>query len=188
MGRREHVEISTPHHCLLYENRRGQPIRMMARVGLAISATVLMCLGWAYWNSNTGETGHSLSTATTVGFLIAGVGAALFARSSWHLGKHFVLHFEVWPRSHLAIVRTAGIWREQVHMVPWRDLRTLEAPHLHEIQASDPWVRIRLCSGRRLIFDHYHGSAPQSWAALGRFLQKRSLPDSSATEFAVRAA
>lgn len=188
MGRSDHVEISTPHHCLLYENRQGQPIRTLARIGLTISVTVLLCLGWAYWRSRSGELGHSLSTGSMIGFFIVAAGAAVLAKRSWQMGQCFVLHFEVWPRSHLAIVRTAGIWREQIHMVPWRDLQSLDAPVPSPEGRPDPWVHIRLISGRKLIFDHQNGTAPQSWAALGRFLQKRSLPETTTGQWATQVA
>jgi hypothetical protein len=188
MGPNERVEVSTPHHCLLYENRRGQPVRMMARVGLIISSGVLLCLGWALWRSSGNPITATWSTPVLAGFIIIGVSAGLFALSSWRLGQRFVVQFEVWPRSHLAIVRTAGVWREQIHLVPWRDLQSTENTSFGTGGQSDPWVRVRLSSGRRLIFDHQHGSAPQGWAALARFLHKRSLPDKIADRWAPSAA
>lgn len=170
------VELSTPYHCLLYQNRRGRPIRTLARVGLAIASSVLLSLGWACWRHAGGVELATISGTGLAVLAMVGLMALIFAWSSWRLGQHYVLHFEVWPRSHLAILRTAGIWEERVQLISWAELQASHVPDPTGKENADAWIRVRLTSGRVLIFDHQNGVAPQSWAALNRFLQKRSLP------------
>lgn len=164
-------------HLVLYQNSRGRRIRLYARMGLIIALGVLVSVGMKAGSlggaSAVDAPGSLLSFA--VGLLIAAF-ALIFGRSAWNLGNHFVVHFEVWPKSHLAIVRRAGWWKEKTDLVQWSDIRTANISEPNLDSPLDPLVRVHLRSGAKLIFDHGAGTAPQSWAALNRFLEKCSLP------------
>ena len=154
-------------------------MRLIARLGLLIAAGVLSGVALRGLNSamaQTADQSWSLSSAGS-GVLIV-VLAIIFGRSAWNLGRNYVVHFEVWSKSHLAVVRTAGWWKETTILVPWSDIRTgnIADPETHT--TSDSLMRVRLRSGAKLTFDHNSGGAPQSWAALNRFLEKCSLPGS----------
>jgi len=84
------------------------------------------------------------------------------------------------------VVRTAGLRQEQVHLLPWSELQSSHIPGPSASGNGDPLVRVRLKSGRILVFDHQHGEAPQNWAALNRFLQRGSLPTAADAEPAAK--
>lgn len=173
--------LSTNDHLTLYQNSRGDRMRLIARLGLLIAGGVLSGVALRGVNAAlTQATDPSWSvTSATTGLLIV-VLAAIFGRSAWTLGRNYVVHFEVWPKSHLAVVRTAGWWKETTTLVPWNDIRTGDIADSESHGSNDSLMRVRLRSGAKLIFDHNSGNAPQSWAALNRFLEKCSLPGSPA--------
>lgn len=158
-------------------------MRLVARLGLLIAGGVLCGVALRGFNAamnQAADPGWSFTSAGT-GFVIVML-ATIFGRSAWNLGRNYVVHFEVWPKSHLAVVRTAGWWKETTILIPWNDIRTgnLAAPTSQA--GTDSLMRVRLRSGAKLIFDHHAGNAPQSWAALNRFLEKCSLPGTTETE------
>lgn len=143
-------------------------------MGLPIALGVLVSVGMKAASVGFSPTAGSISSIG-IGLLIA-VLALVFGRSAWNFGDHFVVHFEVWPQSHLAIVRRAGWWKEKTDLVQWSDIRTANISEPNRESPVDPLVRVHLRTGSKLIFDHSAGVAPQSWAALNRFLEKCSLP------------
>ncbi len=90
--------------------------------------------------------------------------------------RRFVVHLEIWPRSNLALVRTAGVFRETIRLVGWNDFRTGQPLAERRPAASHGLSQVRLRSGLILLFDHAAGDAPLGWTALHRFIEKCSLP------------
>lgn len=115
---------------------------------------------------------HAPALALASLLAVGGLGFALLA---CRFARSFVTHFELWPRSHLAVVRAAGCWREQLQLLAWREFSTghLKAHAL----AHDPTLRFYTRSHGALIFEQSAGEAPHGWVALHRFLEKCSLPE-----------
>ncbi len=154
-------------------------MRLIARLGLMIAGGVLSGVVLSSFNTIITQPADPSWSFTSAGAgLLIMVLAVIFGRNAWTLGRNYVVHFEVWPKSHLAVVRTAGWWKEITILVPWSDIRTGDIADPRSHTAGDSLMRVRLRSGAKLIFDHDSGNAPQSWAALNRFLEKCSLPGS----------
>jgi hypothetical protein len=171
--------FSTSEHLTLYQNSRGDRMRLIARLGLLIAGGVLSGVTWRGINAAMTQSSESVWTFATVSTgLFIMVLTVVFGRGAWTLGRNYVVHFEVWPKSHFAVVRTAGWWKEITILVPWSDIRTGDITDSESHATHDSLMRMRLRSGAKLIFDHNSGHAPQNWAALSRFLEKCSLPGS----------
>jgi hypothetical protein len=170
-----HYSLSTSHHCVLFDNPRGPQIRTRVQTGLWAASSALLTLIITYGAGSNETISTPLDVVLAISILVAAT-AGWIGYRSWNLARCFVLRFEIWPRSHLAIVRTAGIWQDQVHLIPWQELPSNSIPRTQINSSRKSGVRVRLVSGHKLIFDHENGVAPQTWAALSRFLQKRSLP------------
>lgn len=169
---------TTIEHTVLYRNSRGSQMRWLARIGLLIACGVFVSIGLRCVHFISQESAAPMWSVASTGLgLLVALLALTFARNAWELGIRFVVHLEVWPQSHLAVIRTAGWWSERTDLVPWRDIRTarIAEPTAHA-SSPDPLVRVHLKSGATLIFDHAYGQTPHSWAALTRFLEKCSLP------------
>ena len=159
-------------------------MRLIARLGLLIAGGVLSGVALRGINaamSQSADPSWSFTSAATG--LLSVVLAVIFGRSAWTLGRNYVVNFEVWPKSHFAVVRTAGWWKETTILVPWNDIRTGDIADWDSHAENNSLLRVRLRSGAKLIFDHNSGHAPQSWAALNRFLEKCSLPGSPEEQY-----
>ncbi len=164
---------------VLFRHRHGGRIRWMARsasaMGLLVSATAIATLMGSAWTHGLDD----LSLWPICGGLLMSLCGLGFALLSCRLSRQFVTHLEIWPRSNLAVVRTAGCWRERVHLHGWNEFRTgdLQKPGDVALSRHDPLLRVDLRSGTRLAFDHHGGEAPHGWAALHRFIEKCSVPE-----------
>ena len=106
-----------------------------------------------------------------------GIFTAMLGYSSVSLAKRYVTFFQLWPKSNLALVRTAGVTSEATHLIPWQDFRA----HQEVLPAHDrdPYLRVRLRAGKKLAFEQSTGEAPYGWAPLQRFVQKCTIPENS---------
>lgn len=172
------LDPSATDQTVLFRHRRGGRIRWMARsasaMGLLVSATAIATLMVSAWTHGL----DTLSPGPVVAGLLVSLCGFAFALLSCRLSRQFVTHLEIWPRSNLAVVRTAGCWRERLQLHGWNEFRTGDLQELAQVARSrrDPLLRVDLRSGVRLAFDHHGGEAPHGWAALYRFIEKCSVP------------
>ncbi len=147
----------------------------MARSASALGLLVTAVTGIAVARAGTTHgfaqlSGTSLAVAGIVA--ISGLGFALLA---CRFSRQFVTQLEIWPRSNLAVVRTAGCCREQIRLLGWNEFRTGNLSP--QASRHDALLRVHTRSGQRLAFDQDHGVAPHGWVALHRFLEKCSVPE-----------
>lgn len=158
---------------VLYRHAGGHRVRRMAWSALAIAgAGLLASIGaWMLQVQVRGWTDWMPWAA-----LLALLGAlGIFVGAVCTFCRRFVVHLEVWPRSHLVLVRTAGVWGESLRLLPWHAFganATADGP------ARDPYLRVRLRNGARLILDRASGEAPCGWTTLRAFLQPGTSPAS----------
>ncbi|MCF3649642.1 hypothetical protein [Synoicihabitans lomoniglobus] len=154
---------------------------------MAITATVIgtgalvalgVALGWML--PNHGVAAFSVGIGIFAG--IIALTAILFVRATVQYSRNFVTHFEIWPKSNLAVVRTAGWWNERLTLVPWIDFRTGSGELPAKSARSEALSQVMLRSGRRLIFEQTKGEAPHGWVALHRFIERCSLPEDQDTQ------
>ena len=160
---------------VLFRHPGGARVRLMARsagtVGLLVAVTAAATVMRA-------ASLHGLTQLSRTSLMVAGgIGlcGVAFAWLSCRFSRRFVTHLEIWPRSNLALVRSAGCWREKLRLIGWNEFRTSQA--VHRSTRGDPLLWVQLRSGRRLAFDLERGEAPNGWVALHRFLEKCSVPE-----------
>ena len=173
---------SNAEHTVLFSHPRGREFRWMARTSLIIGGTVIGLSGSIIARASLSTDPGTLSPLLIGIALLLSVSGLGFIVVSCHLARQFVVHLEVWPKSAIAVVRTANCYRESIRLVGWREFRDAQIISKPNEARGDPWLRVRLCSGENLILDHTHGEAPQGWAAVHAFLQNCRDADREPTE------
>ena len=159
-------------HCILFRNHQGSRVRRFAQFGVVTGIVSLAVIAGSV-AKNPDMTAPSWALAAT---LIAF--AVWFGVASYLHARRFVVHFEIWPQSHLVMIRTAGGWRERIILESWNQFsggaRTTSTD-----QTAPSMLMVRLRSGRVLIFEPLRAEVSHGWVALHRFLDRCSLPESS---------
>lgn len=147
-------------------------MRRVALAGLTLSALVIITLATtAFLVYNRGESLPLLQLGLITGIALITV---IVGFSSAALSRRYVTRLELWPKSNLALARTAGLFREGTHLIPWHDFRanrTVLPPY-----GRDPYLRVQLRSGKHLAFEQPTGEAPQGWIALQKFVEFCKIP------------
>lgn len=167
---------------LLFSSPRGPRTRWIAQLylGLAVSLT-LAVIGLIL-----AQQPHGLDPSPAKWLICAlGLGVAWTAAgSSLVRARRLVVRLQLWPRSHLVVVHTPGIWSSQVSLRPITEFGTPNRPGPTPRDLFLPsrdegaLIRIRLNSGATLYFDPLAGEYPCGRQALVAFLLDRALPES----------
>lgn len=147
-------------------------MRRLALGGLALSTLVMLTLSLTATFSAMPE--DSMAPSQIVGMLLVALITGVVGFSSVSSARRYVVHFELWPKSNLVLVRTAGLWHETTCLIPWQDFkanRSVVSSH-----PRDPYLRTHLRSGKRLSFEAHTGEAPRGWTALQGFVENCDLP------------
>lgn len=161
-------------HLVLFRSSRGPQMRRLAGFGIVVALLMMAALGRLLT--------HHVTVAEDLAgrhWWLAGgaLGAAtLFGVAASRLARRFVVHLEIWPRSHLAVIKTAGIRRERINMVAWHELSTGQVMSVRGPADLETGLRIRLRSGRMLMLDLHGSDTPHGITAVHRLLDKCSLP------------
>ena len=147
-------------------------MRRIALGGLALSSLVIITLAATATLSSIREA--AISPLQIIVMMIVALITGIVGFSSVSSARRYVVHFELWPKSNLALVRTAGLWNETTHLIPWHDFRANRS--VISSHARDPYLRTHLRSGKHLSFEQPTGEAPRGWAALQDFVENCELP------------
>lgn len=182
-GRLHHVnqQTSTPDdHPVLFSHPGGARVRLMARFAIGLSAVVLTTLIAAIiWRLR--ESGqHAVTLPLIAGASAIVVVSTLLLHETCSFALQFVTHFEIWPQSHLAVVRTAGIGLDRLQLVPWTDFPRPPPRTGAPRGGRETLWRQRLKSGRRLIFDFTPGRSMTDPSVLLSFCAEGAWPIAAA--------
>ena len=160
-----------------FDHRRHNRVLL----GLAILAAAPLPFGILRWAEH--KTVPDASLIALFG-LLATVSAVL-ADTALKRSRRLVTHLEAWPRSHLMLVRTAGIWRERLSLVSLAELN-FTPPAQSDAATRPGYHTMRLAGWRRLWLELDSArtlAPPETW----RRLQYAWPSPSPSTEAAARA-
>lgn len=147
-------------------------MRRVALGGLVLSSLVILTL--ALTTVIRARQGEVLPPLPLVIMVLIALISGVVGFSSVSLARRYVTYFELWPKSNLALVRTAGLWTEKTHLVPWHDFRANRS--VISAKSRDPYLRVHLRSGKHLAFEQITGEAPRGWHALQGFVESCDTP------------
>jgi hypothetical protein len=157
---------------LLFRNARGSARRRVAVGGLVLSVLVILTL--VITTALRARQGDALPPLPMVLVTLIALISGVVGFSSVSLARRYVTYFELWPKRNLALVRTAGLWTEKTHLVPWHDFRVNRS--VISAKSRDPYLRVHLRSGKHLAFEQPTGEAPRGWNALQEFVESCHAP------------
>lgn len=170
---------------LLFASPKGPHLRWIARLSLALAvALTLAVVSLILAQRPLGLDPSPLKwlvCAAALGLVWTAAGSALLR------ARRGVTRLQLWPRSNLAVVHTAGLWSGRVALVPVKEIgdpaRTGVPPRDLFLPSGTEGsvVRIRLNSGGTLLFDPVAAEFPCGRHALVAFLNRRAYPDETFT-------
>lgn len=174
------TSLSSLDYPLLFTRPHGARTRWLARITLGLAVALTAAVAGLIWiQQPSGLDPSPLKWAVCA----LGVGLAWIAAfSAFRHARRSVVRMQLWPRSHLVVIHTPGIWSPIVSLVPTKEfgdparagtvLHNPFLPSSHDGRA----VRVRLNSGASLFFDPSHGEFPCGRDALVAFLHERAYP------------
>lgn len=175
---------SDPAYPLLYLSERGLALRLLARIFLLLAVAATAALTVVALGRPFGDLNPSLAVWALPALALAIVWTA--AASTLLRARRTVIRLQLWPRSHLAVVHTPGVWAPRIDLLPAGEFGEPGPTAGRRIRGFDPAagpgsVRVRLKSGRVLLFDP-EGRLPAGPEALEAFLRWRTYPDAGGAD------
>lgn len=169
---------------LLFASPRGPHLRWIARLTLALAlgltlAVISLALGLR-------TRGSDLPPPVWIGSLLLLGLVWTAAGSSVRRARQGVIRLQLWPRSHLFVVHTPGLWTGRVALFPVTEIggpaRAGALPPDLFLPAGGGrgGVRIRLQGGGTLLFDPIGAEYPCGRPALVAFLGQGTFPEAAA--------